>query len=165
MAALIRAANWRSDGPAILSFQKEIYETNFTGFRMGVRFLRDYEQQLKAALRSSSERVLVLEVDGEVAGFIWLALLVTMVDPLVGYIKNIYVVPTLRGRGYARQLLAEADAWFRSHGCPKAALDATISNTRAVQLYLSTGYEPVRYRMEKSYHEGWTGRLGLGEES
>lgn len=164
MAATIRPVNWRCDSAAIMSFQKEIYETNFPGFRMSVRFLRDYEQQLKAATRTSSERLLVLELEGQVVGFIWLALIVTMVDPLVGYIKNIYVAPELRGRGYARQLLAEADEWFRSHGCPKASLDASICNTRAVHLYLSCGYEPARYRMEKRYEGSPVSFSGGGEE-
>ncbi len=148
----IRAMNWRTDRAAVLSFQKEIYETNFPGFRMSVGFLRDYEAQLRQALRSQMERVMVLEDEQGVCGLVWLSLITTMVEPLVGYIKNIYVAPRLRGAGWGRALLDEADRWFQQNGCPKAALDATIANERAVNTYLQTGYVPVRYRMEKHYH-------------
>lgn len=147
----IRAMNWRTDRAAVLGFQKEVYETNFPGFRMTVSFLRDYEAQLRQALRSQMERVLVLEDEEGVCGLIWLSLITTMVEPLVGYIKNIYVAPRRRGEGWGRALLEEADRWFQQSGCPKAALDATISNERAVQTYLRAGYVPARYRMEKHY--------------
>lgn len=147
----IRTMNWRTDRAAVLAFQKEVYETNFPGFRMTVSFLRDYEAQLRQALRSQMERILVLEDEEGVCGLIWLSLITTMVEPLVGYIKNIYVAPRRRGEGWARALLEEADRWFQQNGCPKAALDATIANERAVQTYLRAGYVPARYRMEKHY--------------
>lgn len=152
MPPQIRAMNWRTDRTAVLAFQKEIYETNFPGFRMTVSFLRDYEVQLKQALRSQMERVLVLEDEQGVCGLLWLSLITTMVEPLVGYIKNIYVAPRVRGEGWGRALLNEADRWFRQNGCPKAALDATIANERAVSTYIRAGYAPARYRMEKHYH-------------
>ncbi len=69
----IRAMNWRTDRAAVLAFQKEVYETNFPGFRMTVSFLRDYEAQLRQALRSQMERILVLEDEEGVCGLIWLS--------------------------------------------------------------------------------------------
>jgi ribosomal protein S18 acetylase RimI-like enzyme len=144
--------DWRTDRAAVMSFQKDVYETNFPGFHMTAGFLRDYEHQLKQAVRSQMERVVVLEDDRGVCGMLWLSLISTMVEPMVGYIKNIYVAPRLRGAGWGRALLDEADRWFQQHGCQKAALDATIANVRAVRTYLRAGYEPARYRMEKHYH-------------
>lgn len=152
MTPRIRPINWRADRAAVMSFQKEIYETNFPGFTVSVGFLRDYEAQLRQATRSQMERVLVLEDSTGVCGFVWMALVSTMVEPLVGYIKNMYVAPALRGQGWGGRLLAEADQWFESHACPKAALDATVSNAAAVAAYRKAGYEPARYRMEKPYH-------------
>lgn len=151
MPVVIREMNWRSDREAVLSFQQEVYETNFPGFRISGAFLRDYEQQLRQALRTASERLLVLDHDGEVAGFLWLALLATAVDPCVGYIKNVYVAPQLRGQGYGRRLLEVADEWFRANGCRRGTLDASVCNERAVEIYENAGYRPVRYRMEKIY--------------
>jgi len=154
VSAIIRPMNWRRDHLAVLGFQQEIYETNFPGFRISAPFLHDYQQQLRQGLRSQMERLLVIEDEYGVGGFLWIALMATMVDPLVGYVKNIYVAPRLRRQGWGRRLLEEADQWFQSHGCPKAALDATIANDPAIKAYLQAGYEPERYRMEKRYAPG-----------
>ncbi|MEN6641117.1 MAG: GNAT family N-acetyltransferase [Armatimonadia bacterium] len=157
----VREMNWRTDRAAVLGFQAEIYETNFPGFRMNQMFLRDYEQQLRRALKHPGEYLMVLEDDdGSVCGFLWAALITTMVEPFVGYIKNIYVAPQLRGKGLGRLLLETADEWFRSNGCTKASLDASLCNTRAIDLYQASGYEPIRYRMEKKYETRNRGPMG-----
>lgn len=150
MEPYLREFRWRTDYETVLSFQKEVYETNFPGFRMSSVFLRDYEQQLRQALRHPSEKLYVLEDDQGVCGFLWLALITTMVEPLVGYIKNIYVAPRRRRQGYAQMMLEEAERWFRAHGCEKAALDASVCNPRAVEIYLHAGYHIARLRMEKN---------------
>ena len=163
MAPRIREMNWRTDKDAVLGFQKEIYETNFPGFRMTPAFLRDYEQQMRRALREAGERVLVLDEAGQICGFLWLAIVTTMVEPRVGYIKNIYVAHGWRGQGYGRQLLDAADEWFRKSGCAKAALDASVCNRRAVAVYLAAGYGAARYRMEKWYDDQPLADLERGE--
>ncbi len=133
----------------MLSFQYEVYETNFPGFKVTGSFLRDYARQLQQAARSPYEKMYVLDDSGRVCGFLWLELRATMVDPLVGYIKNIYVAPDLRGQGYGKLLLQVADEWFRRQGCTKATLDVSVCNERAVKLYEKAGYVVTRYRMEK----------------
>jgi putative acetyltransferase len=93
----------------------------------------------------------VLDNGGAVCGFLWIEVRATMVDPLVGYVKNIYIAPEVRGQGYAKMLLEAADEWFRFRGCTKATLDVSVCNEEAVSLYQSAGYEIIRHRMEKSY--------------
>ncbi len=149
----LRQFNWRNDRLAVLSFQYEIYETNFPGCRVDEEFLEEYSFNLREAVRNSSENLLVLEEGGEVVGFIWMSLLSTLVDSCVGYVKNIYVAPHLRSRGYGQRLLEAADEWFRSNGATKATLDASVGNQRAVSLYQYAGYEITRYRMEKHYSD------------
>ena len=124
----LREFRWRTDKDAVLGFQTEIYELNFPGFRMAPGFLRDYEQQIKTATRHPGEHLVVLEDEEGVCGFIWIALITTMVEPFVGYIKNVYVASRLRGQGCAKQLLEAADVWFKSHACTKVALDASVCN-------------------------------------
>lgn len=149
-----RKFDWREDRDAVLSFQYEIYETNFEGCSVDDGFLYDYSLALRQAARNPTENLLVLEQAGEVVGFLWLSLMSTLVDECVGYIKNIYVVPELRGLGCGRYLLQLADNWFQSNGASKATLDATACNERAVGLYSNCGYDIVRYRMEKRYPAG-----------
>lgn len=146
----LREFRWRTDRDVVMGFQKEIYETNFPGFTMTTVFLRDYEQQIRQALRHPSEHVMVLEDEQGVCGFLWVCLINTMVEPMVGYIKNVYVVPRLRGQGYGRMLLEAAEKWFRQQGCRKTSLDASVCNPRAVSVYEAAGYRPVRHRMEKT---------------
>jgi len=160
MAPHLRELRWRTDRAAVLSFQAEIYESNFPGFSISHVFLRDYEQQLRKALRHPGEHLMVLEDPEGVCGFLWVALITTMVEPFVGYIKNIYVAPRLRGKGYGRLLLAAADEWFRNHGCQKATLDASACNPRVLEVYRAAGYLPARYRMEKALNGDDEAELG-----
>ena len=146
--AQLREFRWRTDRDAVLDFQTEIYELNFPGFRMDMHFMRGYEQQIRQATRHPGEHLLVLEDEHGICGFLWIALIATMVEPFVGYIKNIYVAPRLRGRGYGKMLLEAAEKWFKQKGCTKAALDASVCNAHAVGIYEAAGYEPERYRME-----------------
>lgn len=142
---------WQRHGRAVLSFQREIYEANFAGCVVDRDFLKDYAANLRDASRWDTEHLVVLERGDRTLGFMWLSIVSTLVDPCVGYIKNIYVAPQLRGEGWAERLMAYADEWFSSRGCNRAALDATCTNDRAVGLYEKCGFEVVRYRMEKRY--------------
>jgi ribosomal protein S18 acetylase RimI-like enzyme len=54
--------------------------------------------------------------------------------------------PSLRRRGAARALLAEAERQAREHGLPAIALDTSLDNRPARALYLSQGYDEVAYR-------------------
>jgi ribosomal protein S18 acetylase RimI-like enzyme len=146
----LRPMDWRRDRDAVMSFQYETYEGNFPGFRITEGFIQDFSEQLRRALRSRWERALVLvDKRGRVYGFIWLALMSTMVEDWMGYIKNIYVSPELRGRGYARMMLDEAERWFATQNVSKVSLDASACNPRAVELYRTAGFHVARYRMEK----------------
>ena len=146
----LRPLDWRRDRAAVIAFQHETYEGNFPGFRISDGFVQDFSEQLRRALRSRWERTLVLvDQRNRVYGFIWLTLMSTMVEDWMGYIKNIYVSPELRGRGYARLMLDEAERWFSAQNASKISLDASACNPRAVELYRSAGFHVARYRMEK----------------
>ncbi len=147
--AHIRNFNVGKDLRTVLQFQYEIYEHNFPGFRVDKDFLDDCTRQLRAAANSRREQIWVLETAGEVQGFVWGALITSMVDEFVGYIKNVYVAPEIRGQGYAKRLMEVAEDWFRSQGAPKASLDASVCNQPAVAFYEKTGYHATRVRMEK----------------
>lgn len=146
----IKPFNWRRHARDVLQFQKEIYENNFPGFVATEEFLRGYGQQIRQYMTSHTDGLFVLEEDGRTCGFLWLSLISTMVDPCIGYIKNIYVAPELRGRGCGKMLLTFAEAWCSRRGVARIALDASCCNETAVKLYEKTGYRTVRVRMEKA---------------
>jgi len=145
----IKPFNWRDHGSRVLQFQYEVYERNFPGFRVTQAFLADYERQLRQAIRNPFEGLWVLEEEGALVGFVWAAIMATLVDERLGYVKNVYTAPVARGKGYGARLLAVAEDWMRSLGCPRAALDVTAENETAMALYRRSGYRIKRYRMEK----------------
>ncbi len=149
MEMRIRALQWPQDREAVLSFQREIYETNFAGFVLTPEFLREYSSLLRRAVGDRHEGLFVLD-DGEtVRGFLWVAITSTLVDPWCGYIKNIYVAPTHRRQGWGRRLLERAEGWLSERGVSCVELDCTVGNEAALALYESAGYSTCRYRMSK----------------
>lgn len=146
----IRPFDWRRHGRAVVEFQREIYETNFPGFVADDQFLRDYGEQLRRSYRNdATEGIYVLEDGRRTLGFLWLSLIATMVDPCIGYIKNIYVAPDIRGQGYGKMLLGFAETWCLQRGVGRLSLDASCCNEAAVALYKHWGYHIARVRMEK----------------
>jgi ribosomal protein S18 acetylase RimI-like enzyme len=155
----LRRFKLRQDLEAVLDFQFEVYETNFPGFHVDQSFREDYTRDIRRAAGDPTEMMMVLEQDGHVCGFIWGSLMATLVDPRVGYIKNVYLAPHLRGSGHAQRLMQVLEDWFWDQGAEKIMLDASMVNERAVAFYEKVGYEIERVRMvkrpEDTDSDGW----------
>jgi GNAT superfamily N-acetyltransferase len=67
-------------------------------------------------------------------------------------IKRMFVVREARGRGIARQVLAELEADARAAGRKRMVLETGTMQPEAIGLYASSGYEPTEkfglYRFE-----------------
>ena len=59
----------------------------------------------------------------------------------VGYLEGIFVREPLRGRGVARALLGQCQAWAREKGCREFASDCELSNEDSLRFHLATGFE------------------------
>jgi ribosomal protein S18 acetylase RimI-like enzyme len=57
-----------------------------------------------------------------------------------GWIYHLAVAPNLRGNGFGRAMMAEAEARLRSLDCPKVNLQVRGSNAGAVGFYQALGY-------------------------
>jgi len=147
----IRPFNFRRDCEQVLDFQYDVYERNFAGFVVDAFFLADYRRDLRRASRDPNEALFVMEHQGELCGFVWSAVISTIVDPRVGYIKNVYLAPHLRGRGHAERLMAVAEQWLREQAVDKVMLDTSVANPRAVRFYEKVGYTTERLRMVKHF--------------
>jgi len=145
----LRPFNLRRDLEPVLEFQYEVYEGNFPGFRVDRFFREDYARDLRRAARDPGEAMFVLEQEGELCGFVWGAIMTTLVDPRVGYIKNVYVAPHLRGTGQAERMMLAIEQWLFDMGADKVMLDASTCNPRAVRFYQRIGYATERVRMVK----------------
>lgn len=146
---ILRRFNVRRDLETVLDFQFEVYEGNFPGFRVDRAFRQDYTRDLRRAAGDPTEMMLVLEQDGRLCGFIWASMMATLVDAKVGYIKNVYVAPHLRGTGQAGRLMEAIEDWLWDQGAEKIMLDASMVNQRAVAFYEKLGYGIERVRMVK----------------
>lgn len=82
---------------------------------------------------------------GEPQGFIELALRTDYVNGTssspVAFLEGIYVAPAHRGKGVARELVAEAERWALALGCSELASDALLDNTDSHAMHLALGFE------------------------
>lgn len=58
-------------------------------------------------------------------------------------IKRMYVVPSARGRGLARQVLAHLEQTARAAGTEALVLETGLAQPEAIALYESSGYAPI----------------------
>lgn len=49
----------------------------------------------------------------------------------VGYLEGIFIKEGYRNKGYAKELLAECEAWAKDNGCQEFASDCEIDNTNS----------------------------------
>ena len=59
----------------------------------------------------------------------------------VGYLEGIYVTDSSRGRGIARQLLAECQNWAKEQGCAEFASDCELSNEQSLLFHKAVGFQ------------------------
>ncbi len=84
--------------------------------------------------------LLMLEVDGALAGFSWLKMEDRAGEGRVGEIYIIGVAPEVRGRGLGRYLLRESLTHLAARKADVAAIYVEESNRQAVALYESAGF-------------------------
>ncbi|MBC8154467.1 MAG: GNAT family N-acetyltransferase [Bacteroidetes bacterium] len=58
-------------------------------------------------------------------------------------LKRMYVQPSARRLGVARQLVAELERWAREKGYAKTNLQTAVKQPEAIALYLKCGYRPM----------------------
>ena len=68
---------------------------------------------------------------------------VRALEPGIGEIKRMYVVPDRRGRGLGRRLLEALEVEAAAMGFARLRLDTGDRQTAAIELYRSAGYRPI----------------------
>jgi ribosomal protein S18 acetylase RimI-like enzyme len=82
-----------------------------------------------------------------------------LVDPDVGYINLLYVIPEWRGGGIASLIEDYASAYLQGQGFESARLSVTAQNHRAIRFYSKKGWKdlgpradrPIVHNMEKVF--------------
>lgn len=137
------------DFRAILDCQCDLYELNFPRFVCTNQFLHEQASRLKQAGRRPYEQaIIVLDDDGVLAGFVWMALRMDL-QGVFGAVDQVYLKAAYRGRGYGAQLMEAAHRHLKGMGIDYVRLYVTHDNVSAVQLYERLGYRTIRLEMER----------------
>jgi ribosomal protein S18 acetylase RimI-like enzyme len=110
---------------------------------------REDAELLPQGLDTPGQLIFRLEAEGQPVGWLWLALQHPHGDPGVGFIYNIVVDESFRGRGYGREAMQLAEEEAKRHGLHALALNVFGHNRIAWDLYLSLGYRETSVRMKK----------------
>ncbi len=76
------------------------------------------------------------EFDGEFVGYGY-----GQVLGASGYVRNVVVAPTVRGRGLGRAIVLELGRRMAAAGCTSWQLNVKVDNTPAIELYRSVGMQ------------------------
>ncbi len=146
--------------------------THLDGLRECLVELQDFERQLDPRMPPGSDivdeyipqmldrciecdgRVLIAEVDGEIAGF---ATILTKVssgeledgDLEYGLVSDLMVVKRFRSQGLGRKLLEEAESFARANGVKWLRIGVLAGNQAADKLYSSLGFSGIYIEREK----------------
>lgn len=58
----------------------------------------------------------------------------------VGYLEGLYVEPTFRKVGYARQLITQCEQWAKRHHCSEFASDCELGNEVSELMHQKLGF-------------------------
>jgi GNAT superfamily N-acetyltransferase len=83
---------------------------------------------MAAAAASDTDRALFAVNGGTVCGLVWCKL--SVAEPGVADIYQMWVAPTARGLGAGRALLGQALAWAKSRGAQRVRLGVTVADSR-----------------------------------
>jgi ribosomal protein S18 acetylase RimI-like enzyme len=98
--------------------------------------------------------VLVAELDGAVVGFVTVLTRYRSPEPdddpaEHGFVSDLVVLATHRGRGLGRQLLRAAEARARKAGARALRLSVKAGNAGALALYAAEGFAAAETLLEK----------------
>ncbi len=97
----------------------------------------DAEADFDLALAGPASTVLLAREGPAVLGSVMVGF-----DGHRGWVYYLASDPARRGEGIGRALMAAAEAWLRSRGCPKIQLMVRADNETAQDFYAALGYEP-----------------------
>lgn len=106
----------------------------------GISWQERKRQDLLSNLADNPEGCFVVEIDGNVAGYV-----TTVVDleTSVGRVLNLGVDAAYQGRKLGKTLLSHALDYFESLGLRYSQIETTTTNEKGMRFYPSMGYQEV----------------------
>ena len=132
----------------MVAYHAELDEQTFRPAGAGAEL---YARGILSRLNDADARVLVVELEGEVIGFVngVIANITTeMFMPLrCGLLSDIYLKEGYRRQGLGRQLVERLTLWFRSQGVRTFEWHVSARNSEALAFWKSIGGETTMLRM------------------
>jgi GNAT superfamily N-acetyltransferase len=156
MAIIIRPAEAR-DLPVLGRLGAALMRTHYAFDR--ARFLspdagaeEGYAAFLGSQLHASDAVVMVAEIDGAVAGYVYAG-----IEPLswkelrdeAGFVHDLLVADEARNSGAGGQLLDAAIAWLKQRGMPRVVLWTAARNAGAQRLFDRRGFRSTMVEMTR----------------
>ena len=113
------------------------------------------EDVLKILVKARHTTILIGELDGEVVGFI--AMEIAKIDRklkleptnMIGFIKDLYVVPEKRGLGLASDFLQKGEELLSELGVSAIECNVIVDNVHALKFWESKGFNKMAHVMYK----------------
>jgi ribosomal-protein-alanine acetyltransferase len=109
-------------------------------------------RNLARVLRSKSSALLLAECEDRAAGYV---LLLFRKGAKAARLYSLATAPTARGKGIAAALVEGAERCSIERGCDRLRLEVRLSNTAAIRLYESRGFERIAEK-PRYYDDGET---------
>lgn len=115
---------------------------------------RLYARSIADRLYDSHTRVLVAEEDGEIVGYV-LGVVVDLVPDMFqqeygGFLADIFVEETYRGRGLGRALVDALSVWFKEEGLRHFEWHVAANNPSGLAFWRAIGGRDLMIRMRTS---------------
>ena len=113
----------------------------------------DYIARLREEVDRGDAVVLVAEVDGAIAGYVFAGVEAASWKDLrdeAGYVHDLVVDAAHRRGGVGRALVERAIAWFSARGVSRVMLSTAPSNTGAQRLFRAIGFRESMIEMTLS---------------
>ncbi len=120
----------------------------------GIDIVDDFIPRMLHRCRLCDGKILIAEVDGEVAGFATILSKVRNEEPEegdfeYGLVSDLMVVERFRKQGLGRELLEAAESYARARDVNWLRIGVLAANQAADRLYSSMGYSSLYVEREK----------------
>jgi GNAT superfamily N-acetyltransferase len=157
MDMLVRPVRLPDDEPAILAYIQGLqdYELGFENKRRrdpdwAVEHWRDAQE--RCAQKHGA--MFIAEQGGNPVGWVFAyeehgELFIADAERRHGFLAEIFVVPSARGAGHGKRLIAAVEGWSRERGHKCLMIGVLAKNARAIRSYEGAGYEPYSLMMRR----------------
>lgn len=157
MSVVIRDAKPRTDKPALLRFIFELnkFEAQFEhDRRLDKAFPEEFLAELTKRAKEKHGRIFIAEDGGKALG--WAMCYLEHHETFVrkelrpfGYVAEMFVDESARGRHVGRMLLKACEDHFRATPARSVIIGALWANARAVRAYKAAGYADYAVNLRK----------------